>query len=74
MILDPLLRHRSRILERLISKFAALKVYDVSRLDTAELRKIISAYIREYGENEKIYLSDSDQGRLLLEILTSLQR
>ncbi len=73
-MLDPLIRHRSRILERLLSKFAALKVYDVSRLDVTELRKIITAYIREYAENEKIYLSDSDQGRLMLEILTALQR
>lgn len=71
---DPLARHRTRILERLLSKFAALKVYDVSRLDVTELRKIIAAYIREYAETEKIYLSDTDQGRLLLEVLTSLQR
>ncbi|MDY3559865.1 hypothetical protein R5W23_001037 [Gemmata sp. JC673] len=73
-MLDPLLRHRARILERLLAKFAALKVYDLSRLDVAELRKIIAAYIREYTESEKMYLSDADQGRLMLEILTSLQR
>ncbi|AWM40049.1 hypothetical protein GobsT_15380 [Gemmata obscuriglobus] len=73
-MLDPLLRHRARILERLFAKFAALKVYDLSRLDVTELRKIIAAYIREYTETEKIYLSDADQGRLMLEILTSLQR
>lgn len=74
VMLDPLVRHRARILERLLSKFAALKVYDVSRLDITELRKVIAAYIREYAETEKIYLSDADQGRLMLEILTSLQR
>ncbi|HEY1190277.1 MAG TPA: hypothetical protein VGE74_21775 [Gemmata sp.] len=71
---DPLVRHRARILERILSKFAALKVYDVSRLDITELRKVIVAYIREYAETEKVYLSDADQGRLMLEILTSLQR
>jgi len=37
---DPLVRHRARILERLLSKFAALKVYDLSRLDPHELEKI----------------------------------
>jgi hypothetical protein len=71
---DPLARHRQRILERLLSKFAAMKLYDISRIDTSELRKVIAAYIREYCTNEKIYMSDTDQGRVLLEILTSLQR
>lgn len=71
---DPLARHRSRILERLLSRFAALKVYDVSRVEVTELRKVIAAYVREYTENEKVYLSDADQGRLMLEILTAFQR
>lgn len=71
---DPLARHRARVLERLLSKLAALKVYDVSRLDITELRRAITAYISEYVEVEKIYLSDADQGRLMLEILTALQR
>lgn len=74
VLIDPMVRHRARILERLLSKFAALKVYDISRLDITELRKVISAYIREYTETEKLYISDADQGRLMLEILTSLQR
>ena len=71
---DPLTRHRTRILERLLSKFASLKVYDVARLDINELRKVITAYIREYCEVEKVYISDTDQGRLMLEILTLLRR
>ena len=71
---DPLARHRARILERLLSRFAALKVYDVTRLEVTELRKVVTAYIREYAESEKVYLSDTDQGRLMLEILTSLTR
>jgi hypothetical protein len=71
---DPLARHRARILERLLTRFAALKLYDVSRLDPAELRKIISAYIREYTETDKVYLSEPDQGRIALEILTALTR
>lgn len=71
---DPLARYRARLLERLLTKFASLGLYDVRRLDVNELRRIISAYITEYMEAEKIYLSDSDQGRLTLEILTSLRK
>src|SRR5579883_1556424 len=71
---DPLARHRTRLLERLLTKFASLGLYDVRRLDVHELQRIISAYITEYVEAEKIYLNDTDQGRLTLEILTSLRK
>ncbi|MCS6863596.1 MAG: hypothetical protein RMJ56_14125 [Gemmataceae bacterium] len=71
---DPLLRHRNRILERLLHKFASLGLYDIQKLDVSELQKIITAYVSEYTVVEKIYLSDTDQGRLILEILTSLCR
>ena len=71
---DPLARHRARITERLLAKFASLKVYDLTRFDPNELRKVIGAYVSEYAASEKAYLSDTDQGRLTLEILTSLRR
>lgn len=71
---DPLARHRTRITERLLAKFASLKVYDLTRFDANELQKVISAYVSEYAGAEKVYLSDTDQGRLTLEILTSLRR
>ncbi|MBM3981187.1 MAG: hypothetical protein FJ304_13040 [Planctomycetes bacterium] len=71
---DLLARHRNRITERLLSKFASLGLYDVSRLDVNELRRIIGAYIGEYAAAERVYLSDTDQGRLTLEILTSLRK
>jgi hypothetical protein len=71
---DPLAKHRSRITERLLTKFASLKVYDLTRFDPNELRKVIGAYVSEYATTEKVYLSDTDQGRLTLEILTSLRR
>jgi len=71
---DPLARYRGRILERLLTKFASIGLYDVSRLDVNELRKVIGAYVAEYVTAEKIYLSDTDQGRLTLEILTSLRK
>lgn len=71
---DPLARYRARILERLLTKFASIGLYDVQKLDVNELRKVISAYVSEYAADEKIYLSDPDQGRLTLEILTSLRK
>jgi len=71
---DTLTPYRKRITERLIAKLASHGVYDVQRVDISELRKVIAAYIVEYCEAERIYLSDADQGRLTLEILTTVQR
>jgi hypothetical protein len=67
-------RHRARITERIISKLASLGVYDVNPLDVNELRRVIAAYVEEYCRTEKTYLSDPDQGRLTLEILTGMRR
>lgn len=70
---QQLARYRARIIERIITKLASLGVYDVSRLDVNELRRVIAAYVEEYFRTEKIYLSESDQGRLTLEILTTMK-
>jgi pilus assembly protein CpaF len=71
---DLLARHRNKIVERLIAKLASLGVYDLQRVEMTELRKIVTAYVREYVEKEKLYLSETDQCRLMLEILTTMQR
>lgn len=71
---DLLARHRHRIIERLITKLASLGVYDLKRVEITELRKVVTAYVREYVEKENIYLSETDQCRLMLEILTAMQR
>jgi hypothetical protein len=71
---DPLSRHRKRIIERLITKLASLGVYDLQQVEITELRRIVAAYIAEYVATEKFYLSDTDQGRLMLEILTAMHR
>lgn len=71
---SPLLRYRNRIIERLITRLAGLGVYDVSRVEVTELRKVVAAYIAEYCQTENIYLSETDRGRLLLEILTVMGR
>ncbi len=71
---DHLVRHRDRILERLLTKLANLGVYDLQRVEITELRRVVAAYVTEYCVNEKFYLSDADQGRLQLEILTAMHR
>lgn len=71
---EMLTKHRNRIIERLISKLASLGVYDLQRVDINEMRKVVAAYVSEYVLAEKIFLSDSDQSRLILEILTAMQR
>lgn len=70
---QQLARYRARITERIIAKLASLGVYDVSRLDINELRRVVAAYVEEYFRTEKIYLRESDQGRLTLEILTAMK-
>ncbi|MDB5313097.1 MAG: hypothetical protein JWO38_7299 [Gemmataceae bacterium] len=70
----PLERHRVRITARLIAKLSGLGVYDLSRVDTHELKRVVAAYVTEYCQVEKVYLSDTDQGRLMLEILTGMNR
>ena len=72
--LSLLALHRKRIIERLITKMANLGVYDIQRVELTELRRVVAAYVAEYCEKENIYLSDSDQGRLQLEILTAMHR
>ncbi len=71
---DPLFRHRNRIIERLISKLAGLGVYDLHKIDGGELRRAVVAYVAEYVATESIFLSDTDQARLQLEILTAMRR
>jgi hypothetical protein len=70
---DPLSKHRNRIIERLISKLASLGVYDLSRLGS-EMQRVVAAYVAEYIEAEKVPLTDAEQGRLTLEIITAMQR
>ncbi|MCE9565077.1 MAG: hypothetical protein K8U57_23850 [Planctomycetes bacterium] len=49
-------------------------MYDLHRVEIAEMRKVVAAYVSEYVVAEKIFLSDTDQSRLILEILTAMQR
>lgn len=70
----PLTRHRNRVLERILTKFASAGVHDVSRFDATELQRIVSAYVTEYVAAEKVYLSESDRDRLTLEVFAALRQ
>jgi pilus assembly protein CpaF len=70
----PLTRHRNRVLERILTKFASAGVHDVSRFDAAELQRIVSAYVIEYTKAEKVYLNEADSDRLTLEVLAALRQ
>lgn len=70
----PLTRHRNRVLERILTKFASAGVHDVSRFDAAELQRIVTAYVTEYATAEKVYLNESDRDRLVLEVIAVLHQ
>lgn len=69
-----LARYRTRITDRILKKMANLGVFDLRRIDPNELRKVVAAYVAEYCQVENIYLSDTDQAKLTLEILTGINR
>ncbi len=71
---SPVERHRQRITERFTAKLAALGVFDLSGIDSHELRKVIAAYVDEYCKAERVYLTDTEKGRVTLEILTGMGR
>ncbi len=71
---SPLDRHRQRITERFTAKLAALGVFDLTGIDSVELRKVIAAYVDEYCKAERVYLTDTDKGKVTLEILTGMGR
>ena len=67
-------RHRQRITERFTAKLAALGVFDLTGIDSSELRKVIAAYVDEYCRAERVFLTDTDKGKVTLEILTGMGR
>ena len=71
---DKLTVYRKLITERLYTKLAQHGLYDLVKVEDGELRKIVAAFIAEYCTQERIYISDDDQARLLLEILAAMQR
>ena len=71
---DPIQVYRKLITERLYTKLAQHGLYDLARVDDVELRKILAAFIAEYCTQERLYFSDDDQARMLLEIMVSMRR
>jgi pilus assembly protein CpaF len=73
-VVDPFERYRIRITERLILRLASAGVYDLSALPLNELRRAIAMYVQEYNGEENLGLTSSEEDRLTLEILASMNR
>lgn len=70
---DPYARIRTKLTQRLISKFAAAGIYDVQRIPKAELVRIVSTMVEEANAEDKLQLDDSEISRMSLEIFTAMQ-
>lgn len=66
-------RIRTKLTQRLISKFAAAGIYDVQRIPKAELVRIVTTMVEEANAEDKLDLDDAEISRLSLEILTAMQ-
>lgn len=71
---DKLTVYRKLITERLYTRLAQHGLYDLTRVESGDLRKIVATFIAEYCDRERVYLSDEDQDRLLLELLAAMGR
>jgi pilus assembly protein CpaF len=70
---DPYSRIRTKLTQRLISKFAAAGIYDVQRIPNAELVRIVSTMVEEANTEDRLELDVTEISRLSLEILTAMQ-
>lgn len=70
----PNARFRSRVTSRLIARCAAVGVYDITQIPTAELRRILLVHVAEVAAAERLWLEESEQERLVLEILVGMNR
>ena len=70
---DPYSRIRTKLTQRLISKFAAAGIYDVQRIPKAELVRIVSTMVEEANAEDQLDLDDSEISRMSLEIFMAMQ-
>jgi hypothetical protein len=73
-VTDPLMRLKVRVSERMVRKLAAAGMYDLGAIPTSELSVVLSALVGEVAAADKLYLTDADRDRLVLEILSGMQR
>ena len=71
---DRMTVYRKLITERLFTKLAQNGLYDPARVETERLRGIVSSFIADYCERERLSLTEDDQSRLLQEILKAMGR
>jgi hypothetical protein len=73
-VADPHAKLRQRLTERIIMRFAAAGVYDLSALPANELRRIVTASVAEFCHQDRLDLDGPFQERLALEILAGMNR
>jgi hypothetical protein len=71
---DPHAKLKQRLTERIIMRFAAAGVYDLSALPANELGRIVSANVADFCSHERLDLDGPLQERLTLEILAGMNR
>lgn len=71
---DPLARFRQRLTERIITRFAAAGIYDLTEIPTNELQRIVAAHVAEFCQQERMDADESLQQQLVLGILAGMNR
>jgi pilus assembly protein CpaF len=73
-VVDPYIRFRQKVSERIVIKFASAGVYDLNQVPLPDLRRIVLAHVMEYCEQDKMGYDEATQERLALEILANMNR
>lgn len=73
-VMDPHMRLKVRVSERMVRKLAAAGMYDLAAIPTGELSVVLSALIGEVAAADKVQLTDADRDRMVLDILSGMQR
>ncbi|MFO0849669.1 MAG: hypothetical protein U0871_14115 [Gemmataceae bacterium] len=71
---DPLARFRQRLTERIITRFAAAGIYDLTEIPANELQRIVAAHVAEFCQQERMDADESLQQQLVLGILAGMNR
>ncbi len=71
---DPYAKLRQRVSTWIIQRCAAAGVFDLSQIPTNELQKVIQAHIQELCTTERFHIEPTVIDRLVLEILSSMNR
>jgi len=73
-MVDPYVRIRQKVTQRIITKLAAAGVYDLNVIPQPELHRVILAQVMEFCIQEKYSGDETMYDRLTLEILAGMNR